>query len=266
MLRTIDNMPSKGVVARLKIKLPPAILAIFIQIAALIIVLTSVIVVNRLFAVDFSIFALVVMQSIFAVLFCSVSNMAVWWRWIHGFFPLAMYSMSLLTVPNEVYLFGFLITLSIFWTTFNSQVPFYPSRPAVWEKIAALIPQNQAFRLVEIGSGLGDLSMHVAAAKPQSEVHGIEIAPMPWIISALRASFRKSSARFKLGDYHALNFGQYDMVFAYLSPAAMPALWQKAKQEMQAGSLLISYEFGVPEVPASFIIQDHHPAIYVWKM
>ena len=266
MLRTIDNMPSKGVVARLKIKLPPAILAVFIQIAALIIVLTSVIVVNRLFAVQFLFFTLVTMQAVIAVLICSVSNMAVWWRWIHGFFPLAMYSMSLLTVPSEVYLFGFLITLSIFWTTFNSQVPFYPSRPAVWEKIAALVPQNQTFRLIEIGSGLGDLSMHVAAVNPHSEVHGIEIAPMPWFISAIRARLRKSSARFKLGDYHALNFGQYDMVFAYLSPAAMPALWEKAQQEMQAGSLLISYEFGVPEVPASFIIQDHHPAIYVWKL
>ncbi|MFV1922301.1 MAG: class I SAM-dependent methyltransferase [Methylotenera sp.] len=262
----MNNMPSKGVAARQKIKLPPAILAVFIQIAALATVLFSVIFVHRLSAEQFSIFSLVVMQSIFAVLLCTVSHMAVWWRWIHGFFPLALYAMSSLTVPNEVYLFGFLITLSIFWTTFKSQVPFYPSRPAVWEKIAALIPQNQSFRLLEIGSGLGDLSMHVATVKPQSEVYGIEIAPMPWMISALRACLRKSSARFKLGNYHALNFGQYDMVFAYLSPAAMPALWEKAQQEMQVGSLLISYEFGVPEVPASFIIQDHHPAIYVWKM
>jgi hypothetical protein len=260
------NMPSKGVVARPKMNLPPALLAVFIQIVALSFLLLSVIVINSLFVVRFSFFTLVVMQALIAVLVCSVTNMAIWWRWIHGFFPLAMYLMSLLTLPNEVYLFGFLITVSIFWTTFSSQVPFYPSKPAVREKIAALIPQNQTFHMIDIGSGLGDLSMHIAQAKQLSQVEGIEIAPMPWCISVIRAWFRKSSARFKLGDYHAVDFGQYDLVFAYLSPAAMPALWEKAKREMQAGSLLVSYEFNIPKTPPSFMIQDHHPAIYVWKM
>lgn len=37
------------------------------------------------------------------------------------------------------------------------------------------------------------------------------------------------------------------MVFAYLSPAAMPALWSKAQREMRAGSFLASYEFEIPE-------------------
>ncbi len=266
MLRTIINIPEKGVEANKRIKLPPVVMAVIIQIVALTIVLPSFKLINGLFAVEFSLFTLTVMQALTALMVCCITNMARWWRWIHGLFPLAIYSMSLLTLPNEFYLVGFLITLSIFWTTFNSQVPFFPSRPAVRGKIASLIPQNQAFRLIEIGSGLGDLSMYVAEVRPHSEVNGIEIAPMPWFISVIRAWIRKSSARFKLGDYHTLDFGQYDMVFAYLSPAAMPTLWKKAQQEMQAGSLLISYEFSIPGVPASFVIQDHHPAIYVWKM
>ncbi len=266
-MRTMINMPLKGVQIRRNIKLPPAVLAIFVQLVALSIVLLSVIGINSFFAVRFSFFTLVVMQAITAVCVCHVANMAEWWRWIHGLFPLAMYGMSLLAVPNEIYLFGFLITLSIFWTTFRSQVPFYPSRPIVRAKIAALIPPNQAFRMIDIGSGLGDLSMYIADAKKLSQVEGIEIAPMPWLISVLRAWFRKSSARFTLGDYHTLNFAQYDLVFAYLSPAAMPALWEKSQQEMQKGSLLVSYEFSIPDVPATFTIQDaNHPAIYVWKI
>jgi len=36
-------------------------------------------------------------------------------------------------------------------------------------------------------------------------------------------NWRRSSATFVLGDYHKLDFGEFDAVFAYLSPAAMPA-------------------------------------------
>src|SRR5690606_24694820 len=115
---------------------------------------------------------------------------------------------------------GFLISLSIFWTTFRSQVPFFPSRPIVWQKVAELIPSHKTVRMIDIGSGLGDLSMHVAKAKNNSHIEGIEIAPLPWLVSVVRAWIRRSSARFRLGNYHELHFAAYDIVFAYLSPAA----------------------------------------------
>lgn len=263
----MNNMPLKGVLSQSRLKLAPATLAVFIQVSALVIVLLSVIAINSFFAFRFSFVLLVMMQSAIAVALCSVAKMAVWWRWIHGVFPLAMYVMALFSVPNEVYLIGFLITLSVFWTTFRSQVPFFPSRPIVREKVAELLPKNQVARMIDIGSGLGDLSMYIAKEKQNSRVEGIEIAPMPWLISVIRAKLKRSSAYFRLGDYHTLDFGQYELVFAYLSPAAMPALWKKAYQEMQTGSFLVSYEFEIPNVPPHFTIKDSsHPTIYVWKM
>jgi predicted O-methyltransferase YrrM len=77
-------------------------------------------------------------------------------------------------------------------------------------------------------------------------VVGIELAPLPWLVSRLRAAWSGSRARFLRGDYEQLNFAEYDLVFAYLSPAAMPALWRKAQREMRPGSLLASYEFEIP--------------------
>ena len=249
-------------------KLAPATLAIVVQAASLIVVFCSVLVISHFLTVRFSLFSLVVMQSLSAVALCMLASMAVWWRWIHALFPLAMYLMSMWAVPNELYLIGFLVSLSVFWTTFRSQVPFFPSRPIVREKVSALIPNDKPVRMIDIGSGLGGLSMHIAQKKLNSQVEGIEIAPMPWLISAFRAWLSRSSARFTLGNYHELHFAKYDLVFAYLSPAAMPALWQKAQQEMQTGSLLVSYEFGVPNVAPSFTIDNDSaaPNIYVWEM
>lgn len=264
----MKSVSLRWVFGKPEMKLAPATLAIIIQLVALMTVFLCVLVISLLFAVRFSIFSLVVLQSLSAVALCRWAGMAVWWRWIHGLFPLAMFVMSMWAIPNEVYLIGFLVSLSIFWTTFRSQVPFFPSRPIVREKVAQLIPPDQAIRMIDIGSGLGDLSMYIAKQRSNSRIEGVEIAPMPWLISAFRAWISQSSAKFSLGDYHALDFAQYDLVFAYLSPAAMSTLWQKAQQEMVAGSLLVSYEFEIPGIPPTFTISNtaKAPNIYVWKM
>jgi SAM-dependent methyltransferase len=120
---------------------------------------------------------------------------------------------------------------------------------------------------VDIGSGLGGLLIELARTRPEGSYTGIEIAPLPWLVSRTRAAIAKLSVDFLRGDYESLDLGEYDMVFAYLSPAAMPALWVKAKQEMQPGSFLLSLEFPVPGIPPDRVIHPagRVPALYVWN-
>jgi hypothetical protein len=252
-------------------QLKPSTLAVVVQSSAFVTVLIifklSYLIVD--FGISsFSIVDYVIMQSLLAAAFSYCLNMAVWWRWIHLCFPLAMLAMTHWQLPSEFYLAGFIISLSLFWTTFRSQVPFYPSRPSVWKQVAKIMPKDKHLRLIDIGSGLGDMSMYIAKVRPDSQIEGIEIAPLPWLISKIRAKISRSKAIFKLGDYHALNFADYDIIFAYLSPAAMLALWQKASQEMRTGSLLISLEFEVLGVNPTIQIagNNHSPAIYVWQI
>jgi hypothetical protein len=257
-----------------KIRLVPATLAILIQFLALITVLTfsrvACLVATAYFDANlsFSVLNLVLMQALTAATFTYLAGTASWWRWIHLCFPLAVWGMSQWYVPNELYLAGFIISLSLFWTTYRTQVPFFPSRPVVWQQVAKIIPQTKPVRLIDIGSGLGDMPMYIAKARPDSQIEGIEIAPLPWFISYIRAKFRRSLAAFKLGDYTALDFAHYDVIFAYLSPAAMLKLWEKASREMQSGSLLISLEFEIPGIIPSMRIEasKNSPAIYVWKI
>jgi predicted O-methyltransferase YrrM len=84
----------------------------------------------------------------------------------------------------------------------------------------------------------------------------------------LRSRIRQSNAHFIRGDYDRLDFASYDVVFAYLSPAAMPALWQKANVEMRKGSLLLSYEFDIPGVEPHFARAPVHggPLLYGWRI
>ena len=257
-----------------KVKFKPATLAVLVQCAAFISLL-AISYSIQLFAavflnadVSFSILQIVLMQALLAATLSHLMGMANWWRWIHLGFPMAILGMSSWHVPNEIYLTGFIISLSLFWTTFRSQVPFFPSRPIVWRQVENVMPKNRPLRLIDIGSGLGDMPMYIAKARPESYIEGIEIAPLPWLVSLVRSKLRRSRAIFKLGDYRSLNFADYDVIFAYLSPAAMLALWEKTRQEMKSGSLLISLEFEIPGLIPSMRIAsgEHSPMLYVWRL
>lgn len=96
---------------------------------------------NPLFKLDFTfyIFTLVLLQSMVATTLATCAGMAVWWRWIHFFFPIALWIMSIVQIPSSVYLIGFVVTLALYWTTFKTRVPFYPSRPSVWHALYVLM-------------------------------------------------------------------------------------------------------------------------------
>lgn len=257
-----------------KINLKPATLAVFIQAAALCTVLSLLWAVNlQSFYVlnaapNWFLSFVVLLHAALAVWFANMANMAKWWRWIHFVFPLAVWVMSQWHVPNVVYLIGFLLSLGLYWTTFRTQVPFFPSNAAVRQQVLSLIPSHKSQRIIDIGSGLGDMSMSIADARPECVVEGIEIAPFPWLISLVRTKFRGSKAKFLIGDYRSLDFADYDLIFAYLSPVAMPDLWKKARAQMRMGTLLISYEFEIPGVPPTKIIQpsDSERMLYVWEI
>lgn len=51
------------------------------------------------------------------------------------------------------------------------------------------------------------------------------------------------------------NLTDYDVVYAFLSPTPMNALWDKVQREMRPGSLFISNSFAIPEVATSHIVE-----------
>lgn len=200
-----------------------------------------------------------------------LAEMPVWWRWIHIVFPVAVLSMQQVALPPIVYFAGFVITLALYWSVYNTRVPFYPSFPSTWRAMHRILEQHaddHSLKVLDIGSGIGDIAMFLAKQRIHDEVSGIEIAPLPWAISAVRAIFSGTSVKFTLGDYRHLDFASLDVVFAYLSPAVMSPVWQKVQQEMRPGSLFVSLEFPVPEVNASRIIYPavNSPALYIYQI
>ena len=207
-----------------------------------------------------------IVQGGVAALLSRWRKLASWWLVIQMLFPLALLGANHLDIPPWLFLVTFVVLLAVFWSTFRTQVPYWASGPRVWTVVAGLLPLDRPVRAIDIGSGLGGLVLDLARRRPDGRFTGIELAPLPWLASWLRAKATGSRARFVRGDYERFDFAEFDVVFCYLSPAAMPALWAKCLAEMKTGSKLISYEFIIPDQPPQLVIPitQSGVSLYVW--
>jgi hypothetical protein len=259
-------MPDNVVSCRRALSGLPAVQALLIQVVSFALVFGIAAVLDCLPEAWSMIMLAAALQGLIAAALSRWRRMAPWWPPIQFVFPLAVIAVQALRLPSWFFLAGFLLLLGLFWTTFRTQVPFYPSTASVWGSVAARLPQS--VRFIDIGSGFGGLVLHLAAGHSKGSFCGIELAPLPWLTSWLRARLDRSEAKFIRGDYGRLDLSQYDVVFAFLSPAAMPALWRKACAEMRPGTLLLSYQFPVPDAAPDIV--DHPveggPALLGWYL
>jgi len=211
--------------------------------------------------------AVALIQGAWAALLAWRLGLAVWWRAIELAFPSAVLLARGLDLPPSLFLVLFVLFLLVYWSTFRTQVPYYPSGRGAWDAVADVLPADRPCAIADVGSGLGGLVLDLARRRPDCRVDGIELAPLPWFVSRMRATLSGSRARFLRGDYESLNFGHYDVVFAYLSPAAMGDLWRKAEREMRPGGMLLSYEFDIPaRLPDRRIVTTNSKKIlYLWQ-
>lgn len=135
--------------------------------------------------------------------------------------------------------------------------------------MASLLPEASEFRFVDLGSGLGGVPFYLEPRFPQGRLFGTEIAPAPWLVSRVRAWLKRSRVKFTRCDYARLNLADFDVVFAFLSPVAMPGLWQQAQAQMRSGSLFVSLSFAVNARQPDHVMnlaEGARHTLYAWRM
>lgn len=250
---------------RLSGRLPPSLVALLLQLASFAIVVSLL----RLSSLHPHPLASALLCGALAALFSHLAGLARWWLLIQLLFLPALVLMMGLAIPPGLYLAAFLILLVVYWSTYRSQVPLYLSSDKVWQALESLLKdQPPGFRFIDLGCGLGGLLGHLARACPGGSFTGVESAPLPFLWSRLR-TLGMRNCKVCWGSLWDCDLSQFDVVYAYLSPVPMPALWDKVRKEMRPGSLFISSTFEVPgETPHQTIQVDdlHHSTLHIWRM
>ncbi|MDO8988954.1 MAG: class I SAM-dependent methyltransferase [Sideroxyarcus sp.] len=250
-------------------RLPPPVLALLLQITAVAVAAFAQYVAARA-GHALSLLSFAFLCGAIAALLSHLLKMDTWWLPIQFVFVPALVATLSLSLSPTVFLVAFLIMLAVYWSTFRTQVPLYLSSNKVWQALETRLPAGQPFAFVDLGSGIGGVLTHLAQTHPLGRYHGVESAPLPFLWSWLRIKFgRHAQCTVRWGSLWDCDLSQYDVVFAYLSPVPMEALWNKARQEMRPGTLFISNTFAVPEHPPqeSIAVEDlHNSTLYLWRM
>ena len=253
---------------RVMAQLPISLQSLIIQCAAMLVAAFLFASFQFAFPVSFKLWQLALVQGVIAAGLSRLGRQPVWWFVLHlGFSPSIVLAQQL-NLPAWVYLVAFLLLVLFYWSSFRTRVPLYLSDHKAWQALVPLLPQAQEFRFIDLGSGLGDVLFYLESRFPQGRFYGTEIAPAPWLISRLRAWYKHSRVHLLRRDYSKLNLKDFDVVFAFLSPAAMPDLWRQAEQQMHSGSLFVSLSFSVSRPPDQVITlaEGARHTLYAWRM
>ncbi len=185
-----------------------------------------------------------------------VTDQPPWWRFIHGaFMPLA-WGASALEIAPGWFLLAFVLLATVYLGAMTGRVPLYLSNVPTAARLAELVRDRRARSVVDLGAGIGTLTARLARACPDVPITGIENAPSTWLVGwGITRWQGQNRVHWRYGSLWSIHLGAFDLVYAFLSPEPMPALWEKARAEMTPGSLLVSNSFPVPEVTPCTVIE-----------
>jgi hypothetical protein len=188
-----------------------------------------------------------------AGLLASLSRQPWWWRVMHALFAPLAWSVSTLGIDPGWFLLLFIMLLLVYRGAAGGQVPLYFSNRPTAAALARITTELPDLRFLDLGAGIGSVLLPLARERPDAHFTGVENAPATWLLGRLRTA-GLANCDWRWGDLWRSDFAAYNVVYAFLSPAPMAALWNKVEQEMPPGSLLISNSFAVPSIPPTYVI------------
>lgn len=153
-----------------------------------------------------------------------------------------------------LHLFIAYMGVSYVYYCWRTKVPIFPTQPAARAIIVAevraeaLTKAGKKLKIVDLGSGTGGLCRAVARAVPSAQITGYEIAWPAWLFAVLAGRWAGlHNLRFKCSNFWLDDISDADIVLCYLGIVVMPTLSEKLRRDRQAGRLIISNTFPLPD-------------------
>ncbi len=162
---------------------------------------------------------------------------------------------------------GVVIALILIYAIRLRAVPMPSGRKARTEIISYL--PKEPCRVTDFGSGWGDLAISIARARPDITVTGIELSPLPYTVSRIRARLAQlENLSLVRADFRKRDQDPGDVVVCFLDPRVMADVGDVLNQRMVPGGIVISRAFVIPswqafgEVP----MQSGSDMLYLYRV
>lgn len=128
---------------------------------------------------------------------------------------------------------------------FYSGAPFVPTERHQLKTVFSFAQLDQEQTMLDLGSGDGRVV--IACAQTGARCVGIEINPILYAWSALKAYYYGyENVEFVRADFWDADLSEFDVMFLYFIPGKMERLQAKIRAEMAPDARLISHGFTFP--------------------
>jgi precorrin-6B methylase 2 len=122
---------------------------------------------------------------------------------------------------------------------------FYPTSPAIIEKMLTLACVDTESVVYDLGSGDGGIL--IAAARDHSAKKAVGIEQNPRLCSIAQRNARNLKNVLVINaNYDAVDISEATVVTLYQSSSENARLKRKLLAELTAGSVVVSHDFGIP--------------------
>ncbi|MBE2257811.1 MAG: class I SAM-dependent methyltransferase [Rhodobacteraceae bacterium] len=203
-----------------------------------------------------------------ALMLATLSRQPWWWWPIHALFAPLAWAASTLAIDPGWYLLLVIVLLLVYRGAAGGQVPLYLSNRPTAAALAEFTADLPEMRFADLGAGIGSVLAPLARQRPEAAFTGVENAPATWLIGRLRTA-GLANCDWRWGDLWRTDVSAHNVVYAFLSPAPMAALWAKLQRELRPGSVFISNSFAIPDVVADRVIDvddDRQTRLYCYRL
>ena len=128
------------------------------------------------------------------------------------------------------------------------------------------LPPDLEGKVIDLGSGWGNLIMPLAKRYPKAKIVGYENSPLPYTFSNLLNVQKNLTIHRE--DFYGVPLDDADCVVCYLHPKGMERLKEKFERELRPGTPVISHTFAIPGWKPEKTIQVddlHHSRLYFYR-
>ncbi|WP_462379650.1 class I SAM-dependent methyltransferase [Pseudomonas sp. Marseille-QA0892] len=229
----------------------PALRALLAQVLSAVCIWLVLLALFQLANIRVPLWGVVTLQAVGAAAIGVRLGLSRWWVPINlGFVP-ALALMYMLSLPAWAYAVLFVLLLLFNWNSFSERVPLYLSGEPAEQALATMIEeQGGNVSFIDLGCGLGGTLSRLARRFPQARFEGVETAPLSFAWAWLR-TLGLRNCRIRYRNLWKQDLAAFDLVYCFLSPAPMAALWVKALAEMKTNARFVSNSFEIPDSPPS---------------
>lgn len=137
-----------------------------------------------------------------------------------------------------------LLAFSIVYWTLRLGISPMPTGSKTKKCLLDALPSECTGKIVELGSGWGNLAWSLAKKYPHATVVGYEMSPIPYFVSKL--CLHAPNLHFERRDFFDVSLEDATLVVCYLYPKAMQRLKDKFERELVAAAIVASHTFAIP--------------------